>query len=72
MRVTGRLGFRAMSLVGIIPALVGTFLMTRYLATRIPPSTLPEQTLFAFTLMAAATGGWLLRGAEPHEDTEAV
>jgi hypothetical protein len=71
MTVDGRLVLRAMSLVGIIPSLVGTFLLTRYLVTRIPPSTLPELSLFGFTFMAAAAGGWLLRSATRLEDADA-
>ena len=67
MTPTGRLVFRAMSLLGIIPALVGTFVLSRYLMTRMPPSTLPEQTLLGFTVMAAAAGAWLLRHAPPVE-----
>lgn len=71
MTAASRLVFRAMSLIGIIPTLVGMFLLTRYLITRIPPATLPEHTLFAFTFMAAAAGGWLLRSATIPEDTDA-
>ncbi|MBI1737413.1 MAG: hypothetical protein HYR51_19755 [Candidatus Rokubacteria bacterium] len=72
MTAASRLVFRAMSLVGIIPTLVGMFLLTRYLVTRIPPTSLPEQTLFAFTFMAAAAGGWLLRSATLEGDSDAV
>ena len=71
MTAASRLVFRAMSLVGIIPTLVGMVLLTRYLVTRIPPSTVPEHMLFAFTFMAAATGGWLLRSPTIAEDTAA-
>jgi hypothetical protein len=68
MTAATRRVFRAMSLIGIIPTLVGLFLLTRYLMTRIPPSSLPEHTLFAFTFMAVAAGGWLLRSAAAEED----
>jgi hypothetical protein len=71
MKPASRIVFRAMSLVGVIPGLVVTFMLTRYLATRIPPSTLPEQTLFAFTFMGVAMGGWLLRGARRAQPTDA-
>lgn len=71
MTGASQLVFRAMSLIGIIPTLVGMFLLTRYLVTRIPPSTVPEHMLFAFTFMAVATGGWLLRSATIENDATA-
>ena len=71
MRTCSRAVFRAMSLVGIIPTLVGTFVLTRYVTTRIPPSSLPEHALFAFTFLSIALGGWLLRSTEHANEANA-